>query len=142
MAAAVEVIEHIYACWNAGEYAALSERVDPGVELIQDATLPTAPVLHGLDGWRHWMDRWAQAFPCLRFTADAIVPLSPECVLALVSVTARASGSDTPRTWAAAHLWTVRDGLVVRWQPHLDLDAARHTLDDGAVRSARPRQPE
>ena len=39
------------------------------------------------------------------------------------------TGGNTPLSWAAAHLWTVRDGRITGWEAHMDLAAARETLD-------------
>ena len=39
------------------------------------------------------------------------------------------TGTDTPLSWAAAHLWTVREGRIAGWETHMDLAAARETLD-------------
>ena len=62
-------------------------------------------------------------------TIDGLVPIDPEHVLALVSFEATPIGGSHPLRWAAAHVWTVREGRVSRWETHLDLGAARRTLD-------------
>jgi ketosteroid isomerase-like protein len=66
----------------------------------------------------------------MHVTIDGLVPLDGENVLALVSITATPTGAVSPLSWAAAHVWTVRDGRIARWEAHMDLAAARRTLDD------------
>jgi hypothetical protein len=39
-------------------------------------------------------------------------------------------GATSPLQWAAAHLWTLREGRIARWETHVDLGVARRTLDD------------
>jgi hypothetical protein len=39
-------------------------------------------------------------------------------------------GATSPLQWAAAHLWTPREGRIARWETHVDLGVARRTLDD------------
>ena len=65
----------------------------------------------------------------MRVTIDGLIPFDREHVLALVSIDATPAGGGAPRRWAAAHVWTVREGRISRWETHLDLAVARHTLD-------------
>ena len=128
MATAVTVVEQLYDRWRAGDLRALAGEVDPGVELVADPLVPSA-VLHGRDGWEQWAGRWEERFAELEIRSDALIPMDDTHVLALVSMRAQPAGGGAPLQWAAAHVWTVRDGRVARWQAHTDLDAARATLD-------------
>ena len=65
----------------------------------------------------------------MHVTIDGLVPIDSDNVLALVSITATPAGGSHPLQWAAAHVWTVREGRIARWQTHLDLGVAKHTLD-------------
>jgi ketosteroid isomerase-like protein len=65
----------------------------------------------------------------MHVTIDGLVPIDRDHVLALVSIEATPKGGTQPLRWAAAHVWTVRDGRVARWETHLDLGVARRTLD-------------
>ena len=126
--AAADVAEQLYLRWNEAGLAALTDSVDPDVELICDALRPVETSLHGLDGWRQWVARWDGGYETMRITIDGVIPIGDEHALALVSITATPRGSQTELRWAAAHLWTVRDGRIARWESHVDLDAARGTL--------------
>ena len=85
--------------------------------------------MRGLAGWERWVARWEDAYEHVQIVVDGLVPVDGEHVLALVSITATPSGASTPLHWAAAHLWTLRDGRIAGWATHLDLAAARDTLD-------------
>ena len=129
MTTAVEVADALYERWNSDGLSVLSDSVDPDVELICDPLRPTESALHGIDGWQQWVARWERAYESVRITVDGLVPLDREHVLAFVSITAMPAGASEPLQWAAAHLWTVREGRIAGWETHLDLAAARQTLD-------------
>ncbi len=125
---AAEVAEGLYARWNENGLAALTESVHPDVELVCDALRPVETALHGLDGWREWVARWDVNYETMKITTDGVIPMGDDHALALVSITATPRGSEQELCWAAAHLWSFRDGRIARWESHVDLDIARRTL--------------
>lgn len=129
MTTAVAAAGRLYARWNAAGLGVLTDCVDPGVELICDPLRPNESALRGLEGWEQWVARWERRYETLQITVDGLVPVDVEHVLALVSIDATPKGTATPLRWAAAHLWTLRDGRIAGWEPHLDLAAARRTLE-------------
>ena len=128
MPTAVEIADRLYESWNAGGLGELSESVDPSIELIPDPLHPKETALRGIEGWQQWVDRWEQGFERMHVTPDALVALDPEHVLALVSITATPRGGRKSLSWAAAHIWTVRDGRIAGWETHVDFAAAQSTL--------------
>jgi ketosteroid isomerase-like protein len=128
MTPAVEVAGCLYARWNAAGLSVLSDLVDPGIELICDPLRPVESALRGLDGWQQWVARWERHYATVHVNVDGLVPVDDEHVLAFVSIEATAQRSHAPLRWAAAHLWTLRDGRIAGWEPHLDLAAACRTL--------------
>lgn len=128
---ATEVASTLYSRWNENRLADLADRLDPAIELICDPLRPDESALRGVEGWQQWVARWEDTYEEMHITVDGLVPVDPEHVLALISITAKRRGSELqPLSWAAAHLWTVREGRIARWETHLDLSAARRTLDD------------
>lgn len=125
---AAEAAEQLYTRWNEHGLSALTDSVDPDVELICDALRPTETALRGLDGWRQWVARWDGGYETMQITTDGVIPIGDDHALALVSITATPRGGRQELHWAAAHLWTFRDGRIARWESHVDLDAARGTL--------------
>jgi hypothetical protein len=128
MRSCVEAAAELYDRWNAQGVAALSGEVDPQVELVCDPLRPDEP-LRGLEGWHEWAARWDRSYDHLHIATDALVPLDVNIVLAFVTITATPAGTSEERSWAAAHVWTFTEGRISGWQVHLDLDAARATLD-------------
>jgi ketosteroid isomerase-like protein len=125
---AADVAEGLYARWNDNELAVLTDNVHPDVELICDPLRPVESALRGIEGWKHWVARWTDSYEQMRITIDGLIPMSDEHVLALVTITATPHGGRRQLKWAAAHVWTVRNGQIARWEPHVDLDVARGTL--------------
>jgi ketosteroid isomerase-like protein len=128
MPTAVEVADRLYERWNSEGLRVLGDSVDPAVEVITDPLRPRESALRGVAGWQQWVARW-ERYDDVQITVDGLVPMDPEHVLALVSINATTAGAGAPLQWAAAHLWTLRDGRIAGWETHLDLEAARSTLE-------------
>jgi ketosteroid isomerase-like protein len=129
MTTAVEVADRLYSRWNTAGLSGLADSVDPAIELICDPLRPAESALHGIVGWQQWVARWEQRYEGVHVTVDALVPIDDEHVLAFVSISATPAAAATRLRWAAVHLWTVREGRIAGWETHLDLAAARRTLD-------------
>ena len=125
---AAEIADRLYERWNDDGLAVLTDSVDPAVELVCDPLRPEESTLHGLEGWKQWAARWDEGYEQMHITIDGLIPMSEEHVLALVSINARPRGGNHELTWAAAHVWTVREGLIARWETHVDIALARGTL--------------
>jgi ketosteroid isomerase-like protein len=129
MTPAVEVADRLYERWNADGLSGLVDSVDPAIELITDPLRPVGTALRGVAGWQQWVARWEERFEGVHVTVDGLVPMDAEHVLALVTITATPIGATSPLHWAAAHLWTLREGRIARWETHVDLAAAQRALD-------------
>ena len=125
---ATEVTDELYARWNDAGLAVLTDSIDPAIELVCDPLRPSETTLRGIEGWKQWIARWDESYESMHITIDGLIPMSSEHVLALVSISARQRGGSRQLAWAAAHVWTVRDGLIARWEAHVDLALARGTL--------------
>lgn len=129
MPTACELADRVYERWNEGGLSVLADSLDPEIELVCDPLRPTESALRGIDGWKRWVARWENCYESMHVTIDALVPLAPEHALALVSITATPVGGSQPLQWAAAHVWTVREGRISRWEAHLDFGLARRTIE-------------
>lgn len=125
---ATEVADQLYARWNDDGLSVLTDRVDPAIELVCDPLRPAESTLHGIEGWHQWVERWDSSYESMHITIDGLIAMSPEHVLALVSINAVPRGGNHELTWAAAHVWTVREGRIARWETHVDIELARGTL--------------
>jgi ketosteroid isomerase-like protein len=125
---AAEAAEQLYTRWNQDGLAALTDSVHPEIELVCDALRPDETALHGIDGWLQWVARWDGGYETMQITTDGVIPVGDAHALALVSITATPRGGRHELRWAAAHLWSFRDGQIARWESHVDIDVARSTL--------------
>ena len=125
---ATELADQLYTRWNDNGLAVLTDSVDPEIELVCDPLRPADSTLRGIEGWKQWVARWDEGYESMHITIDGLIPMSPEHVLALVSINATPRGADRALSWAAAHVWTLRDGRIARWESHVDLALARGTL--------------
>lgn len=125
---ATEVADQLYSCWNDAGLDVLTDSVDPEIELVCDPLRPDESTLRGIEGWKQWVARWDEGYESMHITIDGLIPVSPEHVLALVSINAKPRGGNQELSWAAAHVWTVRKGRIARWESHVDLALARGTL--------------
>jgi ketosteroid isomerase-like protein len=125
---AADVADQLYARWNDDGLSVLTDSVDPDVELICDPLRPVESALRGIEGWKQWVARWDESYETMHITIDGLIPMGAEHVLALVSITATPRSGGKELRWAAAHVWTVRDGRIARWESHVDIALARGTL--------------
>lgn len=129
MTTAAELAGLLYARWNADGLSVLADRVDPSIELVCDPLQPAESSLRGVAGWREWVARWEQRYEHIHIDVDVLVPMDCEHVLALVTINATSPGAGKRLSWAAAHVWTVREERITGWETHLDIAAARRTLE-------------
>lgn len=125
---AAEVADQLYTRWNDDGLDVLTDKVDPDIELVCDPLRPDESTLRGLDGWKEWVARWNEGYESMHITIDGLIPMSGEHVLALVSIDAKPRGGNHELSWAAAHVWTTREGRIARWESHVDIALARGTL--------------
>lgn len=125
---ATELAGELYQRWNADGLEMLTDHVDPAIELVCDPLRPEESTLRGIEGWKQWVARWHAGYESMHITIDGLIPMSAEHVLALVSISATPRGAEQSLAWAAAHVWTLRDGRIARWETHVDIALARGTL--------------
>ena len=124
-----EKLETLYSEWARGDYS----RSDI---FARDMTMETFGMAEPLradsyEGFvtemRDWLAAWGRP---LTIEAEDLIE-SGDRVLALVRWKGRGKGSGLEIEAAGAHLWTFREGLVVRYEVYRDRDDARAALDAG-----------
>jgi ketosteroid isomerase-like protein len=110
---ATEVVSATYAAWNAGEWGL--ERFHPQVEGEFQGALDQAAPTRGrdalLDYWRRF---WAAWRPGARWEIEELRNFDDEQVLACGRLRAVGRSSGVETSAPIFHLWTVREGLIVR----------------------------
>jgi uncharacterized protein len=113
-----------YDAFNRGDIAAVLELFDPSVELGVLDDSPIGEVSHGHDGFRKLLAENNEMFDQYRNLPEEIVAVSEEKVVVVVRSEARGRLSGAEVGGRVAHLWTLRDGKVVRLQLFRSREAA------------------
>ncbi len=125
----LEKLEALYEVWAHGNFSG-GEIFDPAVEMD---TFGMAEPLHagGIEAvqsaMRDWLSAWERP---LTIEAEELIQ-SGDRILALVRWQGHGKGSGVEMEAEGAHLWTFRDGLVVRFDVYRDRDDARAALGSG-----------
>jgi ketosteroid isomerase-like protein len=93
----------------------LASRVHPQVEIVTSADFPEQMLLFGLAGFERWTKRWSEVFKDYDLRPERFWEEGDLVVVALHE-RGTAAGSGIPIDDHYAHVWTLRDGLVVRVQ--------------------------
>lgn len=109
----VALIRRGYEAYNRGDFNAVVELLHPEVEWRPPTASPDAVPLHGREEARGYME------PNM-FVSQASEPLeiieSGDRVLVVARVSARGAASGLEVEQVNFHLWTVADGLAIRFE--------------------------
>jgi ketosteroid isomerase-like protein len=105
--------------WNRRDWDAALADFHPQIEWRNAGVLlDEADVYHGHDEVRSFWESWAGSWDDIRMEPEEFIDLGDR-VLALVRF--RASGrNQLELDQQVAHLWTLRDGLILRFQSYWD----------------------
>jgi ketosteroid isomerase-like protein len=123
----LEKLHALYDEWARGDYSR-GDIFDPG---MQGETIGMGDPIRfqGYEEFvaamREWLSAWEHP---LTIEAEEYIP-SGDRVLVLIHWTGRGKGSGAQIDGAGAHLWTFRDGLVVRYEVYRDRDEAKAALN-------------
>jgi ketosteroid isomerase-like protein len=95
----------------------------PDVEIDFSTMYPDGPILRGLDAWLGFTDSlpWGRS---VAIEPERYFDVDDERVLVFMRVTAEGEGSGTPVEIRSAYEFTIRDGVVVRWNVWADRSQA------------------
>ena len=122
-----EKLRTLYEEWARGDYSR-SDVFDPEMEM---ESIGLAEPMHAnsyeefVDLMREWLSAWGRP---LTIDAEEMIE-SGDRILVLVRWKGRGKGSGIEMEAGGAHLWTFRDGLVVRYEVYRDRDEARAALE-------------
>jgi ketosteroid isomerase-like protein len=119
----VDLVRSIYAD-PLGLTAGASGKVAPDAEFDLSAAYPDAPILSGVEEFRRFRDSGPWSGSPIHIRPERFFNVDEERVLVFVRVAATGRGSGAPVEMPAAHEFTVRDGLVVRFTVHGNRDQA------------------
>jgi ketosteroid isomerase-like protein len=126
----LERLRELYEDWGRGDFSTHADLFDPEMSA---ATIGMGDPIRaeGYDEYvaamRDWLSTWERP---IRIEAEEFIP-SGERILVLVHWIGRGKGSGAEIEGRGAHLWTFREGLIVRQDTYRDRDEARAALGQG-----------
>ena len=121
----VAVIEGLYAATGRGDVAAALAVIDPAIEINYRGVVPDlhGRDLHGHAGIAEVMTTISGEFSDFEATPEEILDAGDEVVVVVFQRgVGRSSGVPVERR--VGQVWTVRDGMAVRWQIFKDREEA------------------
>ena len=101
-----------------------AELVAPDIEFDFTAVYPDRPVFRGIDAVRRFFEEGGPWRGTIQFEPERFFDVDDERVLVFVRVTAVGQQSGAPAEARAAHEFTIRDGLLVRFKAYRDRSEA------------------
>jgi ketosteroid isomerase-like protein len=113
----VEIVRSAYAAGHA--LTEMARHIAPNAEFDFSDVWPDEPIIRGLEAMRAFNDTgpWGGS---MRFDVQRLVDVDDQRVLALVQAQAVGHVSGAPVAAPAAHLFTIRDGFMVRMKVYRD----------------------
>src|SRR4051812_881428 len=105
-----------------------SGKVAPDAEFDFTAAYPDRPVMRGVEELRRFRDSGPWGGSPIHFEAERFFDIDGERVLVFARVSATGQGSGAQVEIRAAHEFTIRDGLVVRFKVYGSRDEALEAI--------------
>ena len=125
----LERIARIYEAWGRGDFSAEIGVFDPEMTFVVDDEIPDAGTYEGLEGLSRYTRGFLDAWESLTIAAESLEE-SGGAILATVRQDGVGKDSGATVTLNYFHVWTLRDGRVIRLESILREDRARAALRD------------
>jgi len=128
----VEVVRRGYEAYARQDVAAVMALMDPDIEVVQTELLPWGGVHRGLEGARTFFRLLAEHTDAMPEPVTYIPAGNDVAVVGKLRGTARASGKRIDLD--IVHVWTVRDGRLLRFAAYIDTPAMLEALGEESAR--------
>jgi ketosteroid isomerase-like protein len=132
----VDVIKATYEAFNRRDFDALFEHYDPDIVWEQDDKFVEPGTHHGHDGVRYVFESVFESFDEFQIEVEEIIDLDDR-VLAILQIAGRARLTGMELATPGAHLFSFRDGKIVKLQLFVDPAEAREAAGVGASASTK-----
>ena len=120
----VRLLRRLYAAWNAGDREASFAMLDPDFEFVNPPNAVEPGTRHGHAGLRTVMENLEGSFDEQDYIVEEIVDLGGNRILCHIVFRARGRDSGARVEIPEQHLWTLRDGKLLRHEWFHDRAAA------------------
>lgn len=119
----LDLIKSLYSAWERGNLRAGNELLDESMTTVWAEEFPTAGIYHGPREHARAMREWLSAWDEFQLEAEDFIDAGDSVVVPFrVRARGTGSGARVERTWA--HVLTLRNGRIVRFEVHLDVRRA------------------
>ena len=109
----VEVVRAAFEAWNRRDWEGAVKHAAPDAEFDLSRALGPYRGVYRLGQWRNLIEDFSRTFDSARIEAREFIDAGDHV---LVPITFNMQGRDGIEATAGGfHLWTIRDGAVVRW---------------------------
>lgn len=119
----MDVIKQVEAAFNRGDLDAMLSHISPDAEWEISESNPSARTLHGRDEIRAYLEDWRDTVKGLHYEAQRYVDAG-DAVVQVGTMTSRLGDGESQLTVPLAFVTRFREGLPVRTEEYLDVDAA------------------
>jgi uncharacterized protein len=98
----------------------VSEFFAPDIEYHQAAEDPDAGLRRGRQAVKRFFAEWLEMFERMRFETEDYIDVDDERVFVWTRWTGRGRASGADANWHLAHIYTIRDGQIVRVEEYYD----------------------
>ncbi len=109
----MERIREAYRRVNKSGFAGVVDLIDPQFEMDAPQGVASSQA-HDKEGLREWFVKMDEIWEGLLFDPKETTDLDEDRVLAVVHTSGRAKGSGIEISQDLTHVWTLREGLVIR----------------------------
>jgi uncharacterized protein len=119
----VELIKQVEDAFNRGDLDAMVDLIAADAEWEISEENPSARTLHGREEIRAYLEDWRDTVHGLHYEAQRYIDAG-NAVVQLGTMTSRVGDGDSQLTIPLAFVTRFRDGVAVRTEEYLDVDAA------------------
>jgi ketosteroid isomerase-like protein len=120
----LEVVQRIYREVSQNTWQPLPELFDPHYEVDLTEAGPDLGVIPGADASENALRGYTETFDDFRIELQEVVHADERCVVASVRDGGRLKGSKSEAWNSFFHVWTFREGRILRRSSHRDRDKA------------------
>ncbi len=111
----VEIVRRVVDAWNRGDIDAFLSLFGSDCEVVFPPDVPEPGPFHGHAELRQWVDGFLAAWES--HAAEVVeVMEAGDSILAVLHMMGRGSGSGVELDQTDAHVFTIREGRIARWQ--------------------------
>jgi len=123
----VERLRGAYEAFNEGGVEAILERLAPEFQVRDRESAPDRQTRYGKEGIKQLFDSYMEAFDALRLEPEEFIDAGDQIVVSLQQCV-RGKGSGAEVMGRLAHVWTLREGAVMRLRIFKDKESALEAL--------------